>query len=487
MLSNTTIAIILSTPWLSIVKWGGALIYAILLTMAITTVLRQNRNPVKSLAWITVVTLLPVVGLLLFMFVGQSIRNTKMLSRRRRRRLRNSEPKPNNPLPPNLPQKTRQLVKVVNQLHNGHYFQHNSITIYHNGQAKFDSLFQDLRTAKHYINLEYYIIADDRLGNQLARILIDRAAHGVKVHLIYDYIGSLSTDRKYFATLTAAGIEVKSFFRINLPSKATRINWRNHRKVVVIDGHTGYIGGLNVADRYIDGGKSFDSWRDTAVRVCGDAVAGLQYNFAVDWAFIGGTLITDKINSKPQPTAKIKSGAQILSSGPTGRMSNVAMTFLRAITGAQKRIWLQTPYFIPSDGMLRALQIAAMSGADVRIMLPKRSDSAILDCATASYIDECLRSGIKIYLYTAGMLHCKVLIIDDEISTIGSANFDFRSFEHNFEENIILYGTEPNTELSQQFLTDMSHCTKLQLNSWHHRPKLAKVKESLSRLLSPLL
>ncbi len=472
---------------LTILLWTGIAAYVLVVIAAVVAVVRQNRNPVKALAWITVLILFPAGGILLYLFVGQSRRNTRMLSRRKRRRLALAES--NEPSRGNQtrlsPENTR-LVKLIDSLVGSHFYTGNSVKIFHRGQSMFDAQFADLRQAVSYINIQYYIISDDALGQQLSDILVERAKAGVKVRLIYDYVGSFDTDRAYFDRMTKAGIEVHSFFRINFPRWATRVNWRNHRKVVIIDGKVGYIGGMNIATRYIDGGKKFEQWRDTAVRVTGPAVAGLQYNFAIDWSFMGQPLLTDPVDSTADSPDR-SSMIQFVASGPTGRWSNMSMVYLKAIASARRRILLQTPYFLPTDGLLKALQAAALSGVDVRVMMPRHSDSAILTYASMSYIEACLMAGIKIYLYEGGMLHCKVLVVDDDFSMTGSSNFDFRSFDHNFEENILFYSPEENRALAGQFHLDMRESTRVRAPQWRHRPRSQKIKESVTRLLSPLL
>ncbi len=255
----------------------------------------------------------------------------------------------------------------------------------------------------------------------------------------------------------------------------------------MIDGNIGYIGGMNIADRYINGGKSFDCWRDTHVRITGPAVSALQFSFAVDWNFMGQPLIEEDGRTLRHTISSDTIGMQVLTSGPTSQWSNIAFVLFKAIANAKKRIYIQTPYFLPTESLLKALQSASLSKVDVRVMIPRRSDSKLLRNASFSYIAECLRSGIKIYLYDAGMLHAKTLVIDDEFSTIGSTNFDFRSFEHNFECNLFMYSRKVNLEMTEIFLNDQQKCTRITASSWRRRPILQKCIESIVRLLSPIL
>lgn len=461
-------------------------IYAISIISTILVILSENRSPVKSLAWVTVLLLLPMVGIILYIFFGRSIKNTRMISRRNSRRLRKKEPfkrVKNSEL--DVTEESKQQMRLAHNLTRAIYFPGNEVEIYTSGKEKFQNLLNDILAAKKYINIQYYIIDDDNIGTTVANALMKKAKEGLSVRVIYDHVGSFKTKNKFFKAMRDAGVQALPFFRVAFPSLGTRINWRNHRKIAVIDGTVGYIGGMNIADRYIDGGDKFDVWRDTHLRICGPAVAALQYSFAVDWNFMGQPLIEDDVDLTPRPGAKAV--MQMLTSGPTSQWSNISFLFIKAIGQAKKRVFVQSPYFLPTEGILRALQTSALAGVDVRIMLPLRSDSAMLDSATHSYITECLQSGIKVYLYTAGMLHAKTLLVDDEFSSVGSTNLDFRSFEHNFEGNMQIYSKEFNKKMADIFLADQNQCKRVTQAEWKKRPIAKKTMESIIRLFSPVL
>lgn len=471
----------LSHPWLYYTLITG---YSLTVLVILCVILSENRNPVKSLAWVTVLLLLPALGLVLYVFFGRSIKNTRMISRRNRRRLKRSERfRSVDVSRQHLDPLAEQMVRLSRSLTGAQYYPGNDIKVFTNGTSKFAALEADLRGAREYINLQYYIFEDDTIGCRIADILKERARAGVKVRVIYDHVGSLNTRRRFFRELQASGIEAYPFFRVTFPPFGTRINWRNHRKLCVVDGRVAYIGGMNIADRYIDGGRHFEVWRDSHLRLEGPAVAAVQYSFAVDWNFMGRPLLEDYVSTETAGDM----GAQLITSGPTSQWSNVELVFLKAIAGARKRIFIQTPYFLPTDGLLKALQTAALSQVDVRIMMPRRSDSAMLRHASFSYIAECLRSGIKIYLYKPGMLHSKNIIIDEEIASVGSTNFDFRSFEHNFEANLFVYSRDFNRRLSDVFVADLKHSHRVLASHWSNRPRGMKVAESVIRLLSPIL
>ena len=469
-------------------------VYVCTIAGVIGVVLLENRNPVKSLAWISVLLLLPAVGLLLYLFFGRSLRNHRMISRRRRRKLLEEEAVDHVDLPSDdSSPEARRLITLVRSLTGARFYAGNTCEVFTDGAAKFDALIADIEAARHYILLQYYIFSDDTTGRRVADALCARAAAGVHVRVIYDHLGSFGTSNSFFQRMRAAGVEVQPFFKVTFPTVAKRINWRNHRKLCVIDGVTGYIGGMNIADRYVDGGPKFKRWRDAHIRVTGPAVASLHYAFAVDWNFMGCPLIEERampdVVPLPRKThgADTDAGMQMVTGGPTDEWSNMSFVLLDAITNATKRVFIQTPYYLPSESLLRALQAAALARIDVRVMIPLHSDSAMLTYASRSYLAESLRAGIKIYLYTEGMLHSKVLVVDDDVSSIGSTNFDFRSLEHNFEGNMMIYSHDVNHRLRRMFMNDVAHSKRVRFSDWRRRPLATKFAESALRLLSPIL
>ena len=433
---------VFDNPW---VGWTLTAIYVLSIIITIGVILAENRNPVKSLAWVTVLVFFPAVGVVLYIFFGRSIKNTRMISRRNRRRLKrqlHSRPVDLNKL--DFSRETIHEARLAHSLTSAGFFPDNAVTVFTNGTSKFAALEKDLREARSFINIQYYIFADDKIGTRIRDILIERARAGVKVRVIYDHVGSMHTSSRFFRRMKEAGIEVYPFFRVN-------------------------------------------EWRDTHLRVVGPAVAVLQGSFAIDWNFMGRPLIADPLPEWDPEHTPGHVGIQLVTSGPTSQWSNVEFMFHKAIASAKRRIFIQTPYFLPTEGLLKALQTAALSGVDVRIMLPRRSDSAMLRYASFSFITECLRAGIKIYLFEPGMLHAKNIVIDDELSSVGSTNFDFRSFEHNFEANMFLYSKEFNRRLADIFLADQRRSRRVLPAVWYRRPRAHKAAESILRLLSPIL
>lgn len=476
--------------------WTAVAVYIATMLGLAGVIISENRNPLKSLAWVTVLLTFPVGGLILYIFFGRSIKNTRMISRRKKRALKRLEETPDtNTMPESPPlegaitQGNIQLAMMAENLCGSRFFPDSAVEIFTSGTAKFRRLKADIEGARKCVALQYYIFEDDVVGHEMAELLIAKAREGVAVRVIYDDIGSMGVSRKFYRRMAEAGVEVYPFFRVTFPPFATRINWRNHRKIVTIDSEIGYIGGMNIADRYIDGGEHFGVWRDTHLRITGPAVAALRYSFAVDWSFMSQRLDLMPLPLRPPhlgPDA-IPAAMQLVTSGPTDRWSNIELLLLKAIGDARKRVWIQTPYFLPPESMLRALQAAALARVDVRVMLPRHSDSKILTYASRSYLTECLRAGMKFYFFTAGMLHAKTVIVDDDFSSVGSANIDFRSFEHNFECNMMLYGAEVNAALRRIFHNDMRMCERVRLKRWRQRPILQKAYESIMRLLSPVL
>ena len=462
-------------------------IYAVIIISCIYVILTENRNPIKSLAWVTVLVFMPIVGLIFYIFFGRSIKGLHLISLQKKRKLLNThQNKHENFDDIDISETNKQIIKLTHSLCGTPISINNDIIIYNNGKDKFTQLKADLLNAKSYINIQYYIFNNDNLGSEIAQILSQKAKEGIKVRVIYDHVGSFSVNNSFFKNLRQSGVDAQPFFRVTFPQLANRINWRNHRKIVIIDGEIGYIGGMNIADRYIDGPSSNKKWRDTHIRVTGDIVNSLQVSFATDWNFIRNDLIIDH-NTAQSKLSKDKNVMQLITSGPTSTWSNIALILHKAIAGAKKSIYIQTPYFLPTEALMKALLTAALAKVDVRIMLPRKSDSKIVKYASYSYIDECLKAGIKIYLYDAGMLHSKNIIIDDDFYTTGSTNFDFRSFEHNFEANILIYDINTNRIMKEQFFKDIKESSKITLSTWQKRPKSQRLIESLIRLFAPIL
>ncbi|MBD5206284.1 MAG: cardiolipin synthase [Bacteroidales bacterium] len=475
----------------SLFVWSNIIVlifYIITIISCIVVVLKENRNPIRSLAWVIALIFLPVVGLVFYIFFGRSLRGQHMISRMNKRRIITTmAPRHVNLNSLNLSRAERNLVKLARNISSSFYTINNKIEIFTNGEDKFTALKKDLEEARHSIFLQYYIFLDDTLGHEIAEILMKKARQGLDVKVIYDHVGSFSARNKFFKMMNSAGVETHPFFRVTFPQFANRVNWRNHRKLVIIDEKIGYIGGMNIADRYVNRQSHGWGWRDTHFRLEGDITESLLYSFVVDWNFRNQEHPMYYPRKAVETQIRNHLGMQLVTSGPLAQWNNLSLCFLKAITAATKCIYIQTPYFLPTDALRNALEAAALSKIDVRIMIPRRSDSKMLQYASFSYITQCLKAGIKIYLYNPGMLHAKSMIIDDNFVTAGSTNFDFRSFENNFESNLMIYDREVNTRMREIFFEDMQKCTKVTNSSWRERPLLQRSVESVVRLVSPIL
>ena len=463
------------------------LLYFAIIIISVIVVLKENRNPIRALSWVIALIFLPGVGLIFYLFFGRSLRG-EMLSQKNRRRLQHSfQPYGVKLQETNLSKEQKNLVMLGSQVGGYPLTFNNEIEIFTDGASKFALLKEDLKKASKSIYLQYYIFLDDKIGSEIAEILKTKSLEGIEVKVIYDHVGSFSARNRFFKEMQANGIEVHPFFRVNFPQFASRINWRNHRKIVIIDGSIGYIGGMNIADRYAYGnGKNKELWRDTHFRVKGDIVESLLHSFLVDWNFLKKDPYFPPISPREE-IIRNNRGVQLVTGGPVSTWDNLSLMFLKAITSAKRLIWIQTPYFLPTDALFNALQAAALSNIDVRIMMPAHTDSQLLHYASFSYITQCLSAGIKIYLYQPGMLHAKAMIIDDDLVTAGSTNFDFRSFENNFECNLFIHDAELNAKMRDIFYSDLKDCVKIQKEKWKKRPLGHRFLESLLRLISPIL
>ena len=455
----------------------------------ILTVLMDNRQPAKTMAWVLVLLFVPVVGIVLYFFFGQNVRKMRFISQRsldqltRRSMLEFVEQRELR-----LPDEYRTQIRLFANQNMSLPFKDNEADIYTSGYDFFPALLRAIAEAKHHIHLEVYIFADDALGRLVADALIARSKAGVEVRLIYDDVGSWRVKKSFFERMRNAGIDVHAFMPVKFPAFTSKVNYRNHRKLCVIDGTVGFIGGMNIALRYVKG-TSRQPWRDTHLCVRGGAVYALQCSFLVDWYFVDRTLITNRRYYPPVPW-RINNDciAQVVTGSPVAQWPDMMQGYVRVLLEAQQYVYIATPYFLPTEPILFAMRTAALAGVDVRLMLPRHSDSRLLEWASISYVMETLEAGVKVLLYTAGFNHSKLLVCDDSLCTCGSANVDFRSFENNFEANIFFYDRTMALRMKQVFLDDEAHCTTIDnVRELTHRPFRLRLWESVVRLISPLL
>lgn len=443
-----------------------------------------------------VMTLIPIVGFILYLLLGQDYKKRKMFKLKEEedyflssitnyqanfmekgKFLGNNE-------------KTKDyydLIKLNLNSDESFYTDDNKIDIFFQGKTKFESLLNDIDNAESSIDIQYYIFKSDLIGSELIRRLEKKQEEGVKVRLLYDGVGGRFLKKHDLDKLKELGADVEVFFPNLIRRFNLRLNYRNHRKLVIIDNKIGYIGGFNVGDEYLGLDKNFGFWRDTHIRVEGSAVAGIKFRFLKDFNYASKK--TDpraESFSRPSKTAG-NSGIQIITSGPDTKYENIKNMMFKMITSAKDRVVIQTPYFIPDDTILDAIKTASVSGVDVSIMIPKNPDHPFVLWASLSYLGEVIASGAKAYLYDEGFMHCKMLLVDEYLSTIGSANMDIRSFSLNFESNALIFDDDVNQKLYNQFLEDVKNSEELTLEKYESRNKLVKIKESFSRLLSPIL
>lgn len=464
-------------------------LYVYTLISTISVLLLENRNPAKSLSWVLVLLFLPVIGMFFYLLLGQDYRKKKIISKKS---IRSVIDRPVasfdiNKLDTTLMDNNHlKLIKLLYKNCEAAGYANNKIEILSDGESTFNALFEAIRNAKDHIHIEFFIFDDDKISNQLRELLIQKAKEGVRVRMIYDYWGSFDLSKHYLKSLAEAGVFVRPFlpFRWQI-SRSNKINYRNHRKLVVVDGKLGFTGGLNVADRYIYG-NYLGKWRDTFICFEGAAVHGIQLLFMVDWYFVDQKLIEGP-EYFPKPQKFEQNLVQIVNSGPDSDWAAILQGITSAFSLATNYIYIHSPYFMPTDVIATCLHIAALSGVDVRLMIPVRSDSRFSDASTSSYVAQVLEAGVRVFRYKNGFLHSKAIVIDDFVSIVGSTNMDERSFVQNFEANAFIYDNKTAIKLKELFLKDQEQCEELKLEDWSNRKRRQKLKESFARLFSPLM
>lgn len=449
-------------------------------------IISENRNPLKTISWVLILLLLPLVGLIIYYFFGEDSRKQRLISHKMYKKLnRRSIGRKELLETLNPPNEYKGLVNLLNRLKSSPLYGGSSVKFYSDGESKFEDLFRELKKAKKHIHIQYYIFLDDEIGCKTRDILVQKAAEGVEVRLIYDDVGSWKAKRQFFKNMQAQGVEVQPFLKVAFKFLTSRVNYRNHRKIVVIDGTVGFVGGMNVADRYVKG-VSFGVWRDSHIKIEGKAVAGLQTSFLIDWYSSRKEFLASD-TYYPALESKGNCMMQLVTSGPVGRFKDIHLGILQAISNARESIFIQTPYFVPTDSLLQVIQMAAMRGVDVRLMLPRNSDTTFVHIASMSFLKEVLDAKVSVYFYEAGFLHSKLMTIDNTLTITGSANMDVRSFEHNFEIDAFIYDEDTCREAQRRFFKDMEQSTLLIAEEWNKRSRFEKFKESVMRLFSPLL
>jgi cardiolipin synthase len=460
-------------------------IYEVIVILAIIHVILDNRQPAKTMAWALVIWFVPFVGIVFYLFFGINTRKERYVSDRtmnmltKRSMLEFAEQQNLK-----LPERYKPLIDLFVNQNLSLPFKDNEVEVCMNGTEFFPSLLRDIAQAKSHIHIDMYIIADDALGLLVADALIDKAREGVEVRLIYDDVGCWNVKHRFFERMREEGIEAVPFMPVHFPQFTSKVNYRNHRKIIVIDGQVGYIGGMNIALRY-----ARESWRDTMLRVTGGGVYALQRAFLVDWYFVDRSLLSDRkyYPSIADATLSNDTISQVVTSGPVTPYPEIMQGYVRIIMGARRYLYIETPYFLPNESVLFALKTAALGGVDVKVLCPMHSDARFVEWASRSYLREVVEAGVQVSLYKEGFLHSKLLVCDDAIATCGSTNLDFRSFENNFEANIFYYGEDVALKLKEVFLKDMEQSVLLtSVPSRVSHKIVVRLWESLTRMLSPL-
>lgn len=464
--------------------WHITLAYTFVISMVI---FMENQNPDRTILWLLTLALLPVAGLVIYYIFGPEYSYQRV---KKRFITPSLQPRPT---PENSCDESLLLQRLLFSASGSEIAPHNKIEIYTSGADKFAALKKDLRSASCCVNMQYFIIKDDHLGREIGDELAAAARRGVKTRLLYDAVGSWKLDRRFIKRLTDAGVECHSFMPISFPRLRRKMNFRNHRKIVVIDNAVAYTGGFNVGKEYLGEGP-LGHWRDTHVRLEGDSVLEMNKIFMQDWCFRSGddpAQIKDERAENfcepicPAPgTAMPELPLQVVSSGVSSPWHPISQGFFNMITHARRRIWITSPYLVPGASLLKAITSTALSGVDVRLLLPAVRDHFLVFWGSRSNYEDLLRAGARIFLYEKGFIHAKTIVADDEISSVGTCNMDARSLDINFENQLFIYDKSTNSRFAAQFEADLADSRELTLDAWTKRPFRQKFIESFARLYS---
>jgi len=471
------------------------LILFITIIVMVVVIILENQDPIKTISWILVLFLLPLLGIILYIYLGVNPRKRKLISLkemedrmsldrliRDQRLLLSAEVF----LPDGKLSSKKQLMNLLLNNSKAIITEHNQVRVLNNGRQTFGSIIYELENARDHIHLEFYIIEDDQIGNKIKDILIKKSLAGLEVKVLYDDVGSWSLSRRYIREMTSSGIKVMNFMPVKTYAFANKVNYRLHRKIIVVDGKVGFVGGLNIADRYLRGLGKNNRWRDIHLRIEGDAVRSLQALFLMDWNFANRTSDYDK-RYFPDHQVTDRKLVQIVASGPDSDWQSIMQAYFAAIATADNHVYISTPYFLPNESIMTAMKTAALAGVDVKLLMPEKNDSWIVGRSSRSYLKELLQAGVKVYFYLKGFTHSKLLVVDDLFSSVGTANMDIRSFNQDFEVNALIYDETLSRQLKLDFLDDIAQSKEILINEWEQRSFWEKSQESVARIFSPLL
>jgi cardiolipin synthase A/B len=453
----------------------------------------ENRHPTQTITWLVVLGSFPLVGFFFYLLFGRNYRKEKMYRKKyfldKQAFLTvegENDPRSEEKLSL-MGEHQARLFSLAQKLGNSPISFDTSTKVLTNGEETFHHILEQINRARHHIHIEYYIVRDDGIGQEIKNLLIEKAAQGVEVRFLYDAVGSWKLSKKYINDLKNAGIETVCFGPVKLPFLNNKFNFRNHRKIIVIDGMIGFVGGLNIGDEYLGRNQTYGFWRDTHLMLRGEAVRSLQLIFLQDWYYMTNHSFLTAEYLSPQIDDTNHGGVQLIAGGPDNEWSVIKNIFFSMITSAKKSVWIASPYFIPDEDIFSAIKVAALSGIDVRLLVPNRPDKRIVFHASRSYFPELLEAGVKVYEYERGFMHSKIVIVDHELASIGTSNMDMRSFHLNFEVNAFLFRTKSTQKLVAEYINDLEYAEELELDSFRKRHIGLRLIESTARLLSPLL
>lgn len=468
-----------------------AMFFLLNILSALSLVFIERKEPTTTWAWLIILIALPGIGFILYLLLGQNLSRQKIFREKKLAdKIKRYKLKSNGDLPihdSEINENYEDLI-LMNYNHSGAiYTTNNEVKIYTNGEDKFKDLFNDIREAQSFIHIEYYIFRYDELGKSLIKELREKVKDGVEVRFVIDGMGSKKITKKIIREIESYGIKISVFFPGVLPHINMRINYRNHRKIVVIDGKIGYVGGFNVGDEYVNKGKQFKFWRDTHIRIRGEAVSELNKRFILDWDYASGEKMGNMSMYFPNIDVIGDVGIQIVSSGPDHMEEYIKNSYMKIINNAKNYVYIQTPYLVPDSPMMEAIKISALSGVDVRIIVPGAPDHFFMEWMLSANIGLLIEYGVKIYRYDNGFIHAKTIVADGEVCSIGTANLDIRSFKLNFEVNAFIYNEKVAKEQENIFLEDQLKSKLVIKEEYDKRSRNLKIKESLIRLLAPIL
>ena len=478
-------------------RWMMEHLFLINIVFSLLIIFFQRRNPTTVWAWLLLLYFIPVLGFVLYLILGQNFRRERMFKMKEiegeikyavRRQEESIYRKKLRLRDPELDRFKRLILYNLNEAE-AVLTDNNDIRIFTDGREKFQALLSEMDRARNYIHVQYYIIKNDELWKEIEEVLVRKARQGVEIRVLFDSMGCRGMRHSDWARLEKAGIKVAEFFPALLGKLQLRVNYRNHRKIVVIDGRIGFVGGFNVGREYIGKDRKFGYWRDTHVCIEGSAVTSLAVRFVLDWNYAAreNLFLEDRLFEIPTYVRNGRDPVQIISSGPDSHSQEIRNNYLRLIHMARKNIYIQTPYFIPDDDIRDALEIAAKSGIDVRIMIPCKPDHPFVYWATYSYLGEMIEAGARCYTYDNGFLHAKCMCVDGLVTCMGTDNMDIRSFSLNFEVNAVIYSARTTERLMEAFENDIAKSTLVTRKKYEQRDFVIRIKEQFCRLLSPVL